>query len=277
MDASEVADAIGVQLVGKLAHGAGAGAHEVRVDGRRAVLKFDDGNVLDFAFAAEVVVALHARGYPAPATIATGRIGAIQYDVSELVPGEPIGQPAAAHVAPLVALIDVQRDVGLTGRRPWVEDVVTSLTEGRHGYCELETLRRANPGLLNRLQRIADERASVEPATTDVVHFDFSPFNVLGDVDRITGVVDWQGATSGDAAFDLVTMAYYTHEIALRDSLLDAARARTDPRALPLYAAHMVLRQVDWSLRHDDATTVRWFTDLGAALLDVLEAESGSV
>jgi hypothetical protein len=39
-----------------------------------------------------------------------------------------------------------------------------------------------------------------------------------------------------------------------------------------LYAAHMVLRQVDWSLRHQDETAVWWPTGMGEALLDVLDA-----
>jgi hypothetical protein len=67
-----------------------------------------------------------------------------------------------------------------------------------------------------------------------------------------------------------VTLALYTYDTGARAQLLAGARARTDPRALPLYAAHMVLRQVDWSYRHHDATAVQWFTDLGTALLDAV-------
>ena len=59
----------------------------------------------------------------------------------------------------------------------------------------------------------------------------------------------------------------YTYDTELRRRLLDAARARTDPAALRLYAAHMVLRQVDWSIRHHGGTEVRWFVDTGTALL----------
>ena len=74
MDVQEVAAAIGVELVGRMAHGEGSGAYEVRVDGRPAVLKFGTGDGLDFGFATEVVRVLRARGYPAPATI-DGRSG----------------------------------------------------------------------------------------------------------------------------------------------------------------------------------------------------------
>jgi aminoglycoside phosphotransferase (APT) family kinase protein len=65
----------------------------------------------------------------------------------------------------------------------------------------------------------------------------------------ITGVIDFQGATSGDATFDLVTAALYNFDTEVRAAGLAEARRRTDPRAVALYAAHIVLRQVDWSLR----------------------------
>ena len=109
--------------------------------------------------------------------------------------------------------------------------------------------------LLARLRRIADAAQRIDVSDRDVVHYDFSPHNVLVDGDRITGVVDWDGATNGDAAFDLVTLAAFTYDYAVRDELLAAAAQLTDPRALALYAAHMVLRQVDWSLRNHDATS----------------------
>ena len=114
---------------------------------------------------------------------------------------------------------------------------------------------------------------NLDVADTDVVHYDFSPYNIIASGDRITGVVDWDGATSGDAAFDLVTLATYTYDFGLRDELLAAAAASTAPRALALYAAHMVLRQVDWSLRHHDEATVEWFLGIGTALLDSVGAQ----
>ena len=89
-------------------------------------------------------------------------------------------------------------------------------------------------------QRIADAARDVDVSDRDVVHYDFSPYNMLADGDRITGVVDWDGATSGDAAFDLVTLAFYTYDFAVRDELLgDDARGTTDPRGTrPVRRAH---------------------------------------
>jgi hypothetical protein len=53
----------------------------------------------------------------------------------------------------------------------------------------------------------------------------------------------------------------------VRDQLLAMTRGRTPPRALALYAAHMVLRQVDWSLRHHGPAEAEWFMGIGNALL----------
>ena len=191
--------------------------------------------MLDLGAPAGVTDALRARGYPAPATLAKGEVDGTGYEISELLDGEPVEELTRARAR----------------------------GDGRH----LDETRAR----LDRLRRIADNARSVDVARTDVVHYDFSPYNILASGDRITGVVDWDGATSGDAAFDLVTLAAYTYDFGVRDELLAAAAASTDPRALALYAAHMVLRQVDWSIRHHDEGTIEWFLGIGTGLLARVE------
>jgi hypothetical protein len=266
----EIAAAIGVEFIGRLAHGEGSGAYAVRIaDGTQAVLKLFTGDVLDLGAPASVTDTLRARGYPAPATFAAGAVDGTGYRLIELLAGEPVEELSAGLLPNVFELIALQRDVGLVGRQPWVDDMVTSVVDGRTGYCEHAAMAAHSDetrALLDRLRRIADDARNVSVATADVVHYDFSPYNILASGDRITGVVDWDGATSGDAAFDLVTLASYTYDDAVRDELL-AVAAATDPRALALYAAHMVLRQVDWSLRHHDEGTVEWFLGIGVALL----------
>jgi streptomycin 6-kinase len=76
--------------------------------------------------------------------------------------------------------------------------------------------------------------------------------NLLTDGHGITGVIDINPPPlTGDRAFDLATLLFYLDD---RDDLRDRLRARalelTSHRALRVYLAHMVLRQVDWSLRH---------------------------
>jgi hypothetical protein len=269
MTPDELAEAVGVRLVGKLAGGEGTGGYDVRTpDGTRAVLKV----VADETFHRPMLDVLRARGYPVPHLLDAGWVDGTSYELTQYIPGAPRPEPLPAHVPQLIGLNDLQRDVGAPGRRPWVDDMVTSITEGREGYCELHALRAQDPALLDRLQRIADASQDVDVPTTDVVHCDFTTYNILFDGDTVTGVIDWSGATSGDATFDLVSLAFYTYDPTLHDQILDAARARTDPRALQLYAAHMTLRQVDWSLRNHDGDLVRWHTDAGLALLAAVGA-----
>jgi hypothetical protein len=276
MEPRDVAAAIGVAFVGRLPHGEGTGAYAVRAaDGTDAVLKLYTGDVLDLGMPPGATDALRARGYPAPATLAKGELDGIVYEIQEFLPGAPIENLPRALLPNVLELIALQRDVGLVGRRPWTDDIVTSVLDGRTGYCEHATMAEHSDetrGLLDRLRRIADGARHVRVSHTDVVHYDFSPYNILASAGRITAVVDWDGATSGDAAFDLVTLAAYSYDAAVRDELLGAAAASTDADALPLYAAHMVLRQVDWSLRHDDEGTVEWFLGIGTALLAAVGA-----
>jgi Ser/Thr protein kinase RdoA (MazF antagonist) len=273
----EVAAAVGAELIGLLPHGESTGAYALQLaDGTRAVLKLHTGDVLELGTPEGVTDALRARGYPAPATLAKGTVDGTGYEIQAWLPGEPVEALTPALLPHALDLIALQRDIGLRGRRPWLDDVVTSVLEGRTGYCEHAAMAEHSDetrALLDRLRRIADDARNLDVTDTDVVHYDFSPYNILATGDRITGVVDWDGATSGDAAFDLVTLATYTYDLGLRDELLAAAATSTDPRALALYAAHMVLRQVDWSLRHHDGATVEWFLGIGTALLTAVHAD----
>jgi len=273
----EIAATIGVEFVGRLAHGEGTGAYAVRTaDGSGAVLKLYTGDVLDLGAPPGVTDALRARGYPVPTTLAKGECGGTVYEIQELLPGVPIEQLTGALLPGVLALNVLQRDVGLTGRRPWLDDIVTSVLEGRTGYCEHAAMTEHSDetrSLLDRLRRIADRARAVSVDRKDAVHYDFSPYNILAAGGRITAVVDWDGATIGDATFDLVTLASYTYDNAVRDELLAAAAAQTDPRAIELYAAHMVLRHVDWAIRHHSEAEVEWFLGIGTALLASVHAD----
>ena len=79
-------------------------------------------------------------------------------------------------------------------KHPWVDEMVTSILNGRIGYCEHAAMAEHSDEtreLLARLFRIADAARGVQVSDTDVVHFDFSPYNVLTDGARASGVVAW--------------------------------------------------------------------------------------
>ena len=63
-------------------------------------------------------------------------------------------------------------------------------------------------------------------------------------------------ALTGDRAFDLATMLFYLYDRHdIRERLRGRALELTSRRALSAYLAHMLLRQVDWSLRHHAGTS----------------------
>jgi hypothetical protein len=277
VEARDIAEAIGLELVGRMTHGESGGAFEVRTaDGTRAVLKLYMGDVLDLDAPSGLVDALRARGYPAPATLAKGSVDGCAYEIHELLPGEPTEQVTPALLPNVFALNALQREVGIVGRGPWIDEMVSTILDGRVGYCEHGAMTEhsdATRELLDRVFRIADGARGLRVSDTDVVHYDFSPYNVLSDRDQVTGVVDWNGATNGDAAFDLVTLAYYTYDYSLRDALLSAAAAQSDPDAVVLYVAHMVLRSVDWAIRNHREFEVQWFIGIGIDLLTAVGAQ----
>jgi aminoglycoside phosphotransferase (APT) family kinase protein len=121
-------------------------------------------------------------------------------------------------------------------------------------YCLHSTLQ-ARPdtrGLLRVVRRIGDRYGPAIPAADDFVHYDFTPANLLTDGAAVTAVIAINPPVlAGDRAFDLATLLFcrYGHDDIrdlLRARLLDLAGPQTARACL----AHMVLRQVDWSLRH---------------------------
>jgi aminoglycoside phosphotransferase (APT) family kinase protein len=92
------------------------------------------------------------------------------------------------------------------------------------------------------------------PDRDAIVHWYFTPDNVLASDGRVTGVIDWEGARPGDPRFDLVTLAFY----APGTPPLERALARIDTGLRAVYQAHLCVRQAEWSLRrHDPATGER--------------------
>jgi aminoglycoside phosphotransferase (APT) family kinase protein len=86
--------------------------------------------------------------------------------------------------------------------------------DGSSNYDQgrIYTLRYSNgsAAMLARLQCIVAANADECPRRNHVVHWDFHTNNVLMENDRITGVIDWEGSYTGDRAFDLATMLFYT-------------------------------------------------------------------
>jgi aminoglycoside phosphotransferase (APT) family kinase protein len=218
----------------------------------------------------EVTGRLRDRGYPAPRVRAIGQAGGSAFWVTERLPGHdlsgPGGEPDYAAVSQLLPemfrLNDAQAGLGTggtggAGAAGWPELITRTLVAGGDGYCLHSTLagRPDTRDLLAALRGIGEKCGPAVPPGADFTHFDFHFLNLLSDGRTITGVVDVNPPlVSGDRAFDLATLLFYVYDTGeLRRRILDRMSGLASWPAARAYLAHMVLRQVEWSLRHHPA------------------------
>lgn len=149
----------------------------------------------------------------------------------------------------------------------WPELLTRTLTHGGDGYCVHSTLA-ARPDLSDLLEIVRRVGESCGPSISagrDFVHFDFTLANLLTDGTAVTGVIDVNPPLlTGDRAFDLATLLFYLYD---HDDVRAVLRARllelSSWQVARAYLAHMVLRQVDWSVRHHpQARTTRHHLEL---------------
>jgi Phosphotransferase enzyme family len=156
-------------------------------------------------------------------------------------------------VSEVLRLNDAQAGLG-DGTSRLSEMMAVTLTTGGDGWCVHATLqdRPDTRDLLTLVHQAADRGLAEIPERGDFVHGDFTLANLLTVGPGISGVIGINPpALTGDRAFDLATMMFYRYDHdSTRDRLRSRALELTSRRALDAYLAHMLLRQVDWSLRH---------------------------
>ncbi|HEV2124664.1 MAG TPA: aminoglycoside phosphotransferase family protein [Chloroflexota bacterium] len=259
--------------------------------GQRFVLKWSHGVAIpdELRQAVSVTQRLRAVGYPAPRYRLVGVAPTLEavYSVQEELPGTPLGgrldRPLLGRLLEMNAL---QRGQAVVPTEAWPRPIADPVLRGGDGYCLLDPLRsysRATATLLGVLQRLAAADDEHPPAG-DVVHFDFQGSNILIAGGEISGVVDWEGCCAGDRAFDLATLFFYAGESGNAEAdqverLWRLLLERTGPQLLGVYLAHLVLRQVDWSIRfHDRAAVERWLgraDDVLRRLSAAIEGDAG--
>ena len=264
------------KIVGRYDAGESGVASQVIDDSsNRYVLKFDEGNEFRSEHAAHATHRLRSLGYPAPEYVAVGSIASTSYSLQRVMRGEPIRlRVQLALLSQILHLNDLQR-----GQGQYENDeparLIRGVMEGYSDFCIIDTFRTYSAdsaAMLLALQRIVTDRASECPKRNDIVHFDFHTNNILIVGDRITGVIDWEGSESGDCAFDLATMLFYTWEFAdFRDQLWRALLERTTRGAVAVYLAHMIVRQLDWSMRHHNREMVDQYMRISRDILREIE------
>jgi len=203
-----------------------------------------------------VTARLRELGYPAPRYLRVETDWALQEELR----GEPLEQwrPLDGSIAArLLELRALHAEAAPMQGGSWRRVVVSSVLSGARSYLRLATLRdhsERSRELLARCQDAVRRFGDRVPALDAIVHWDFTPDNVLVQDGRVTGVIDWEGVRAGDPRFDLVTLTFY----APGTPLLEAAVCDLDPGLRSVYQAHLCVRQTEWSLRrHDGATGER--------------------
>lgn len=264
------------KLVGRYAAGeSGVASQVVDEYSNRYVLKLGTGSEFRAENAARASQHLRSLGYPAPEYVSVGTVHQTSYSLQRVMPGEPMGLRVTLGLFPhLLHLNDLQRGQGepVNGEP---ERLIRGVMEGYADFCIIDTFSTYSADsatMLDALQRIVTEHVSECPKRNDIVHFDFHTNNILIEANRVTGVIDWEGLESGDCAFDLATLLFYTWPFAdFRDALMSALLERTTRGAAAVYLAHMIVRQLDWSIRNHPRDTVDNYMRVSRDIMSEIE------
>lgn len=265
------------QLVGRLAGGE-TGAHELLgPDGRRLVAKWDLDPSSQAARRRALCLTDRLRddaGWPVPRQETVDADGWL-FVIQELLPGSPIDR--LTHVLVDHVITIHQGRIGL--ERPedtsrWPEQLIQTLTSGGTGYCLHEPLRGyggLSARLVARVERIGHEVDPDDLPGGDVVHWDLHPGNLLQLDGGLAAVVDTDFVTTGDATFDLVTLAMTALalpcEKGVRRRLFELAFEGLDEPRRRAYVGHLLVRFIDWSIRRQRADQVEFWLGHAEELL----------
>ncbi len=250
-------------------------------DGRRYLLKWSSGPNFHIQRAVTLTNRLRQRGYPIPAYLLTGRDDAIGYAVRELVAGQQMTTPMhpldQRYLPRLFELNEMQNGAAAGVESSWRETIFTSILVGFRQWCVLDALRNYSDetaAMLAEMQERARSSASVAVRTSDAMHGDFNGSNVLVDQrGSINAVIDWEGSGAGDRAFDLATLLFYDYLNApVRKALLARILAVAEREAVAIYLAHMVIRQLEWSISHHPKRVVDYYLRIARAILSDMNA-----
>ena len=170
-----------------------------------------------------------------------------------------------------------ERRIGLArpdDRSNWPDQLIKTLILGGEGYCQHSSLRQFDARtarLLDRIIGIGHEIEHEDLPGGDIVHWDLHSGNLLQINDRLTGIVDTDFVTVGDAAFDLATLAVSACAIeceqGVREQLFALAIEPLDEARRHAYIGHLLLRFLDWPIRYGRTDEIEFWLSQSARLL----------
>jgi aminoglycoside phosphotransferase (APT) family kinase protein len=126
-------------------------------------------------------------------------------------------------------------------------------------YVNHSVVRAAGSRAAGLLDEIVEVGTRVDVAdfhNDDVVHGDFHHRNILVGGDRVTAVVDWEGARAGDARLDIAKLAFWSETVGRFPAEPDAAiylkgfaELHIPPAVDAALAGLLALQQVNFAAR----------------------------
>jgi hypothetical protein len=250
---------------------------------RRWVLKWArEARNLEWMRGAKTVTdLLRNLDYPAPSYLLIGKFPEGIYSIQSALPGSPIRHLPVTLLPLLFEINELQRERAIPGRNDWHQEAIETVLRGGNGYCLHASLQQHSPETAEILQTLQDlvRTYQDEPhRTNDIVHGDFQHANILIENEQISGVVDWDGFGAGDCSFDIATLLFYSYDdVEVREQLWNYALERASLKLLSIYLAHLILRQIDWSLRYHDQITSERYITRGQEVLQEIARRSQSI
>ena len=158
-----------------------------------------------------------------------------------------LGEPSTASSAAWAAAGAAVRMLHDAPLPPWPGQSLDEIASDLDGDCEWLVTNDVLPtDLVTRNRRIAE--AALRPWTPVFTHGDLQITHVFVDGDKITGVIDWSGASHGDALYDLATFTL-GHEEHL-DDVIAGYGADVDLGVIHAWWSLRSLLIVRWLIEH---------------------------
>lgn len=244
--------------------------------GRGHILKWGAGDEFRLDNAIAITAELARRGYALAAYLLTGNNLELRWAIRPMLSGRSTGALDGCYLARILELNEMQAGAAAFVSGDWPARIVESVMEGYQEWCVMDTFRTHSAetaAMLPEMQEHARAAERLHSETHDAVHFDFNPQNILVEGDAITAVIDWEGCRRGDRAFDLATLLFYSYDRPeIRTRLWERMREIAVPEASALYLSHMIVRQLDWSIRRHGAPTIQRYLEIARDILRDLRA-----
>jgi len=160
---------------------------------------------------AKYLPVLGERGYPVPAILWHGMIGAEWHvTVQNRLPGRPLAALDGPMLEAVLRLVELQADAGFRDEERDFTDYVANVLfdDWDEVWADAPRASAAAGPLCERVRSWLQPVWGLRLPPTDYANNDLNLSNILSDGTTITGVLDWDEFGLGSRALDLVALAF---------------------------------------------------------------------